>query len=45
VRPYCDEIVCLETPRSFYAVGQFYRDFPQISDDEVVALLSPRSSD
>lgn len=45
VRPYCDEIVCLETPRLFYAVGQFYRDFPQVSDDEVVALLSPRSGD
>ncbi|MGD2139842.1 MAG: phosphoribosyltransferase family protein [Burkholderiales bacterium] len=44
VRPYCDEVVCLEIPRSFYAVGQFYRDFPQVSDEEVVRLLSPQSA-
>jgi predicted phosphoribosyltransferase len=43
VRPCCDEIVCLETPQTFYAVGQFYRDFRQVNDDEVVALLSARS--
>ena len=34
-----DELVCLETPESFYAVGQFYRDFSQTSDGEVVELL------
>jgi putative phosphoribosyl transferase len=34
-----DEIVCLETPEPFFAVGQWYTDFPQTSDDEVVALL------
>lgn len=39
VRPYADEIVCLDTPGFFYAVSQFYRHFPQVSDDEVVALL------
>ena len=39
VRPYADEIVCLHTPSYFYAVSQFYRDFPQVSDTEVVALL------
>lgn len=39
VRPYADEIVCLHTPGYFYAVSQFYRNFPQVSDDEVVALL------
>jgi putative phosphoribosyl transferase len=33
------EIVCLETPEPFFAVGQWYTDFPQTSDDEVVALL------
>ena len=36
----CDELVCLETPEYFYAVGQFYRHFPQVEDDEVVAALS-----
>jgi predicted phosphoribosyltransferase len=39
VRPLADEVVCLEAPDEFYAVGQFYREFPQVEDDEVVALL------
>jgi predicted phosphoribosyltransferase len=43
VRSYCDEIVCLDAPELFYAVGQFYGDFPQVSDEEVVGLLSPRN--
>jgi putative phosphoribosyl transferase len=34
-----DELVCLATPEPFYAVGQFYRDFSQTSDKEVVELL------
>jgi len=42
VRQSCDELVCLETPESFYAVGQFYRDFSQVSDEEVVAALVTR---
>ena len=38
-----DDVVCLETPANFYAVGQFYLDFPQVEDDEVVAILgAPR---
>jgi len=32
-------MVCLETPAWFGAVGQFYVDFRQTSDDEVVELL------
>lgn len=36
----CDELVCLETPEDFYAVGQFYRHFPQVEDDEVIAALA-----
>lgn len=39
IRPYADEVVCLTAPEAFYAVGQFYMDFPQIEDDEVIALL------
>ncbi len=35
-----DEIVCLASPAFFYAVGQFYRDFRQVSDEEVVELLN-----
>ncbi len=34
-----DELVCLEVSASFYAVGQFYHDFSQLSDEEVVMLL------
>ncbi|HLF96894.1 MAG TPA: phosphoribosyltransferase family protein [Methylococcaceae bacterium] len=35
-----DEIVCLDAPDHFYAVGQFFADFPQVSDEEVIATLS-----
>ncbi len=34
-----DRVVCLYTPEPFYAIGQFYRDFSQTSDEEVVGLL------
>lgn len=34
-----DRVVCLESPAEFYAVGQFYREFPQTTDDEVISLL------
>jgi putative phosphoribosyl transferase len=34
-----DEVVCLEVPDDFYAVGQFFEDFSQVSDAEVVAIL------
>jgi predicted phosphoribosyltransferase len=40
VRPYADEVVCLETPAFFYAVSQFYGEFRQVEDDEVTALLA-----
>jgi predicted phosphoribosyltransferase len=33
------EIVCLYTPASFFAVGQFYEDFPQTTDEEVIQLM------
>jgi putative phosphoribosyl transferase len=35
-----DEVVCLETPEPFFAIGEFYADFPQTSDDELLALLA-----
>ncbi|MFF5260919.1 phosphoribosyltransferase family protein [Actinomadura viridis] len=34
-----DELVCLETPELFASIGQFYGDFTQTSDEEVLALL------
>lgn len=35
-----DELVCLQTPENFFAVGQFFADFSQVTDEEVIALLS-----
>jgi len=34
-----DDLVCLEQPRPFFAIGEFYRDFHQVTDDEVIALM------
>ena len=34
-----DEVICVETPRRFLAIGEWYRDFAQTTDSEVVALL------
>jgi predicted phosphoribosyltransferase len=46
VEKLADEVVCLEAPEYFMAVGQFYLEFPQVGDDEVVRLLrtAPRRS-
>ena len=35
-----DEVVCAETPREFYGVSQWYREFGQTSDEEVRELLA-----
>jgi len=43
VRPYADEVVCLQVPPAFFAVGQFYREFRQVEDEEVVELLKKPS--
>ncbi|GGN39811.1 putative phosphoribosyl transferase [Streptomyces kronopolitis] len=40
LRAALDEFVCLSTPFGFSAVGEWYRDFSQTPDDEVVSLLS-----
>jgi predicted phosphoribosyltransferase len=34
-----DQVVCLEMPEPFFAIGQFYSDFPQVEDDEVRRIL------
>jgi len=34
-----DDIVCLYAPEAFYAVGAFYEDFSQVTDEEVIDLL------
>ncbi|MBP0448328.1 phosphoribosyltransferase [Kitasatospora sp. RG8] len=35
-----DELVCVSTPSPFFAIGEFYRDFSQTGDDEVLRLLA-----
>jgi putative phosphoribosyl transferase len=42
VRSHADEVVCLDAPLAFHAVGQFYRSFVQVEDAEVVAALAGR---
>jgi predicted phosphoribosyltransferase len=39
IEPLADEVVCLEAPAHFMAVGQFYQEFPQVEDSEVIAIL------
>jgi putative phosphoribosyl transferase len=39
IHAYADEVVCLDTPMFFQAVGQFYADFPQVDDAEVIDIL------
>lgn len=40
LRREVDDIICLQTPEPFYAIGVFYRDFAQMSDQEVVDILA-----
>ncbi|MEM4281891.1 MAG: phosphoribosyltransferase [Candidatus Caldarchaeum sp.] len=39
LKKLADDIVCLETPIEFYAIGQFYESFEQLSDEEVKEIL------
>jgi putative phosphoribosyl transferase len=39
LRDEADEIICLSSPEDFIAIGVFYDDFSQVSDDEVIKLL------
>jgi putative phosphoribosyl transferase len=39
LRKLADRVVVLFTPEPFYAIGQFYMDFSQTSDEEVIELL------
>ena len=38
-KKFVDKLVVLETPFDFRAVGQFYQNFPQVTDEEVLQLL------
>jgi len=39
-RTLVDDVVCAETPSPFYAVGLWYEDFAQTTDEEVHDLLT-----
>jgi putative phosphoribosyl transferase len=39
LRPLVDEMICLFEPDDFYAVEQFYRNFSQVTDEQVVEVL------
>lgn len=38
-----DAVICLETPRNFHAVGQFYQDFSAVTDAEALAIFEKDS--
>lgn len=38
--PHANEIICLQAPEDFVAVGRFYQDFEQVSDDQVLTILT-----
>ena len=44
LREEADEVVCLSEPPLLYGVGQWYRDFSQVSDAEVIATLDAAGS-
>jgi putative phosphoribosyl transferase len=44
LRSEVDEVICANTPERFFAVGAFYRDFSQTTDEEVRSLLSKARS-
>jgi putative phosphoribosyl transferase len=45
LRTKVDEIICLSMPEPFYAVGQWYENFEQTTDEEVIALLEHAQRD
>lgn len=40
IAPLADEIMCIYAPEHFMGVGQFFRNFAQVDDDEVIEILS-----
>ncbi len=44
LREVADEVVCLQAPADFYAVGQYYDDFSEVTDEMVMAVLESRAA-
>jgi putative phosphoribosyl transferase len=40
IKPLADKVVCLQAPANLLAIGQFYENFDQVSDDKVKQILS-----
>jgi predicted phosphoribosyltransferase len=45
VRAEADDVVCVYSPEHFLAVGEFFDDFSQVTDDDVVRVLSQKRAD
>lgn len=39
IREQADDVICLDTPAGFYAIGAHYEEFSQVSDDEVIKIM------
>ncbi len=39
VKPFADKTICLMVPETFFGIGQFYKNFPQVSDEDAISLL------
>lgn len=44
LRAVADDVVCVESPKRFYAIGEWYGDFTQVTDEEVTAVLERAGS-
>lgn len=44
LRGVVDDVICLLTPQTFFGIGEYYRDFHQLSDDEVMSYLRKASA-
>lgn len=45
LKPKVDELICLHVPDNFMAVGQFYEDFSEVTDEDVIRTLRKQQRD
>lgn len=43
LRGLADDVICVDTPESFWSVGEHYQDFPQLTDADVMETLNQHS--
>jgi predicted phosphoribosyltransferase len=39
LKPYVTEVICIDIEPEFFAIGEFYEDFPQVEDEEAIKML------